>query len=372
MASVIRPCYRRLPRNRKGTRVFHLLLAACLTDAPTICAERLLPAADAPERADCERKAAPIARDWLARHPGLKGGIARCVESADLPDLPVSEIADGVHVHQGAVGQATPGNRGRIANLGFVIGDSVAVIDAGGSRAEGEALYAAIRKLTDRPISHLVLTHMHPDHILGAEVFAEAGATIIASASPPEAIARRSEGWMFSVPDQIGQQAFLGTRIAPVDQRIDTPVEISLGSTSLTAMPQPSAHSDTDLLVCDSDSGVVFAGDLVFRGLTPALDGSLQGWLDWMETRPDDADTGPIVPGHGPLAATWDEALAPGRQYLQALHDSTHKAIAGGMSLPQAIPVIVAMMRPWSEGWADFSTTTARNAASAYAQAAKE
>lgn len=358
--------------------MFHLILITCLSAAPDDCTPRLLPAGDAPDAAACEAGAAPVARDWITRHPGLQARGRSCVPTGALPALNVSEPARGVHVHQGVMAQISPQNQGRIANLSFVVGDSVAVIDAGGSRAEGEALYAAIRRVTDRPVSHLILTHMHPDHILGAEVFSEAGASIVADARLPEAVARRAEAWMVSIPAQIGRNAFAGTRIVAPDRLVSAPTEIDLGATRLQVQPQPSAHTDSDLTVFDSRSGTFFAGDLIFRGLTPSLDGSLTGWLDWIAAgppRPPPNLIAPdlivptlIVPGHGPVTDSWDDATAPERIYLTALAETTRRAISGGMALSRAIPAITAMMQPYSEGWADFDGTTARNAATAYAQ----
>lgn len=353
--------------------MFHLILTACLAAQPGTCDGRLLPAGDAPTRAGCESAAAPIARDWLARHPDLvaadpaHGGGARCVTTPELPALTVQEIAPGIHVHQGAMDQLSPQNRGRIANSAFVIGDTVAVIDSGGSRAEGEALYAAIRQITDRPVSHLILTHMHPDHILGAEVFAEAGATIVAHARLAPAVALRADAWMISVPRQIGAQNFAGTRIAPVDHPVAAPETLSLGGRALRLVPAPPAHTDSDLTVLDQDSGTLFTGDLVFLGLTPSLDGSLAGWLDWLD-RPPDPLPSRIVPGHGPVTAHWADATAPERHYLTALRDATRQAIARGLALSSAVPAIVGAMLPVSEGWADFQAITARNAATAFAE----
>ncbi|RQP06401.1 MAG: quinoprotein relay system zinc metallohydrolase 2 [Paracoccus sp. BP8] len=348
--------------------MFHLVLAACLAAQPATCQPRLLPAGDAPTREECEARAAPIARDWLARHPELTGSDgARCVETAALPALTVQEVAPGVHVHQGAMAQISPQNRGRIANLSFVIGETVAVIDAGGSRAEGEALYAAIRQVTDRPVSHVILTHMHPDHILGAEVFSEAGAAVVADARLPEAVARRADSWMASVPRQIGAANFAGTRIASVDQTVEATQTLSLGDRQLRLTPVPSAHTGSDMTVLDEETATLFAGDLVFLGLTPSLDGSLAGWLDWIGRKPD-PEPALIVPGHGPVVESWDEAVTPQRHYLTALRDATREAIGAGLPLSRAIPAIVAAMQPVSEGWADFRATTARNAAAAYTQ----
>ncbi len=349
--------------------MFHLILAACLASAPDICEPRLLPAGDAPTRKDCEMRAGPIATDWLARHPGLiRGGKARCVETAELPALETVQIAPDIHVHQGAMAQLSPQNRGRIANLSFVVGDDrVAVIDAGGSRAEGEALYAAIRRVTDKPVRYLILTHMHPDHILGAEVFSEAGAVILADPRLPDAVAQRASTWMVSIPEQIGAAAFAGTRIATVDHRIDEPQALDLGGRSLHLVPVPSAHTDTDMIVLDDSSGTLFAGDLIALGLTPSLDGALGGWLNWLAT-PIEPMPERVVPGHGPVMDSYDAAVAPARDYLMALRDATRAALDAGQPLSRAIPAITAAMQPARGAWADFDATTARNAAAAYAE----
>ena len=349
--------------------MFHLILAACLASAPETCEPRLLPAGEARAREDCEMRAGPIAADWLARHPDLIAGAKpRCVETTELPALDMPEIAPGVHVHQGEMAQLSPQNRGQIANLSFVIGkDTVAVIDAGGSRAEGEALYAAIRRVTDKPVRHLILTHMHPDHILGAEVFSEAGAAILADARLPDAVAQRAPTWMVSIPEQIGAAAFAGTRIAAIDHRIEAPQTVALGGRSLHLRPVATAHTDTDMTVFDDGSATLFAGDLIAMGLTPSLDGSLKGWLGWLDTVPDPLPDR-IVPGQGPVMDSRDKAIAPTRAYLGALRDAARAALDAGQPLSQAIPAIVAAMQPISAGWADFDATTARNASAAYAE----
>lgn len=348
--------------------MFHLMVMACLADAPEICREVLLPAADAAEQTACAQRGDAVARDWIARHADLTLGAVECRPTERLPALPVTELTRGVYVAQGAPEQLSAANGGRIANLSFVIADTVAVIDTGTTRAEAEALYGAIRRITDRPIGPVILTHMHPDHIMGAELFSEAGGRIIADSRLPDAVARRADTWMQTVPRQIGREAFLGTRIVAPDQTIDRATDLALGATVLTLTPQPSAHTDSDLTVFDARSATLFTGDLIFRGLTPVIDGSLSGWLAWLGAGPPMPQPRWIVPGHGAPSKSWADATGPETRYLTELRAAVGRALTDGMALSQAIPAIVTMMAPDGPGWADFAPTTARNAATAFSQ----
>lgn len=352
--------------------MYHILLTACLVNFPEICESRLLPAGDAPTLSACLAGADNVTTEWLTRHPDLSGTGQDCVPTQGLTALDLTTIAEGVFLHPGAPGQISVQNRGRIANLGVVIGDSIAVIDPGASRAEGEALYAAIRQRSDRPISHVILTHMHPDHVLGAEVFAEAGALVTANARLPDALALRADSWLRSIPEQIGAGALAGSRFAPVDLAVAAPQVVDLGRRQLILTPVPPAHTDNDMTVLDETTGVLFTGDLIFRGLTPSIDGSLAGWLDWIELGPKTAPNGALpqlfVPGHGPVARDWQDAVAPLRRYLERLRDSTRDQIASGAALSAAIPATVAAMQDLAPEWLDFDAVTARNAATAYAE----
>lgn len=332
---------------------------------------RLLPAADAPSRRDCLAIGHDVAKDWAVRHRMFPQQI-ECVSTEDLVALDVTEIADGVFVHFGSEGPMTPENQGRIANLAFVVGDTVAVIDAGVSAAQGQALYAAIRQHTDRPISHLVLTHMHPDHVFGAEIFAEAGASIVANAKLAEGLAMRAETWMQTLPPQIGPGVLTGTAPAPIDRGIDKPTKIDLGRRALWLTPVPTAHTDNDLTILDDLTQTLFIGDLVQSGLTPSIDGSLLGWLAWLESgpAPEQGQIAPklYVPGHGKIFTEWSQGSAATHTYLSALRDTVEKLVQNGTALSAAVPQTVFAMQPLAAQWMDLDAVTARNAATAYSE----
>ena len=72
---------------------------------------------------------------------------------ADTPAPVPVEVAHGVYALMGQDGEIAPGNRGRIANIAFVVGPrGVVVVDSGVSFRHGDAIIAAVARVTRQPI----------------------------------------------------------------------------------------------------------------------------------------------------------------------------------------------------------------------------
>src|SRR6266581_5874172 len=68
-----------------------------------------------------------------------------------------------------------------ISNVLYVITDrSVVVIDTTESPKAAAASFAEFRKVSTLPVSHIIYTHFHGDHVRGASVFHTANTKIIA------------------------------------------------------------------------------------------------------------------------------------------------------------------------------------------------
>lgn len=346
--------------------MFQLIFPACLAASSGVCAPIVLAEGEARDQAGCEAGAARIAARWLAERPDLRAGPPECRATESLPALALREIAPGVHVHEGEPVQLEDSAAGRIANLGVIVGTaSVAVVDAGVSRQQGQELFAAIRRLTSLPVSHVILTHMHPDHVLGASVFREAGAEVVGHAALPMALQARAETYLDALARLYPAAAMLGTEVVQPDRTVAEELLLDLGDRRLRLRAAPVAHTDNDLTVFDEATGTFFAGDLVFRDLTPVIDGSLAGWLAWMATPPDPAPQ-MVVPGHGPVSADWHEATAPQGDFLKALAGTTRARIAAGIAMSDAVPLIVSDLKDMAESWNAFPETAARDATAAY------
>lgn len=267
---------------------------------------------------------------------GLAGALLPLPPLHASPALPdCVEVAPGLWVMPGRMEEASAANLDAIGNTGFISGaEATAVIDPGGSFAHGQWLRRAIVARGAPPIRHLVLTHMHPDHVMGAAAFADLQPEVIGHARLPEALAQRGSFYAAMLEREMGAAAAGSGALAPTRLVTDR-VELDLGGRVLELRAHPPAHTDNDLSLRDRATGTLWLSDLLFVDRIPALDGDLQGWLRLLaELQQEPAQR--AIPGHGPPSVPWPEAAAPLLAYLAALRDGTRAAIAAGLGLAEA------------------------------------
>lgn len=192
--------------------------------------------------------------------------------------------------------------------VGLVWGRAGALlVDTGTTLREAAAIDADVRLLARRPVSHIVLTHKHFDHVLGSSLFA--GAHVHCA---PEVAEHLS-----SATDQLRADALRhGARPAEVDAAIAAlrppssgayDAAIDLGGRAVTIAYLGRGHTASDLVVIapgtdEGERAVVFAGDLVEESADPAIDADsdVAAWPATLDRLL--AVGGPdaiYVPGHG-------------------------------------------------------------------------
>jgi quinoprotein relay system zinc metallohydrolase 2 len=280
----------------------------------------------------------------LSRRRALHGMGAICLavaaRRARAADdyLHTQEVAHGIHIRRGVDEDATAANGDAIANSGFIVGGrSVAVIDPGGSLRDGMRLRACIRRVTSLPIRHVVMSHVHPDHIFGAGAFEADRPQFVGHARLPNAMAQRGEYYRKTLESILGKGS-AGPLIVPTHLVVERD-RIDLGGRVLLLTAHGVAHSDCDLSVFDSSSGTLLPADLLFVERVPSLDGHLRGWQGEL-TALKALRAQRAVPGHGPVSVSWPAGAADVERYLDVLLRETRVALKQGLDIGAAVAVV--------------------------------
>ena len=278
--------------------------------------------------------------------------------------IQLKPVAQGIYVYTGPHDDASDSNLGAVGNLAIVIGgESVALIDSGGSLAFGLQLRAALEEITDLPVSHVINTHVHPDHLLGNGAFAGPTVEFVGHRRLGAALAARAAFYLEAGARNIGPE-FAGTEVIGPTLEVADSIHINLGGRILRVTAHATAHTDNDLTVYDRRTRTLFAGDLVFIERLPIVDGSLKGWLAVM----DDLRAVPavrVVPGHGPASARWPAALHAQERYLQAVLRDVRVEIAAGGTIENAISWAASEERT---KWARFAEDHPRNVTASFTE----
>ena len=262
--------------------------------------------------------------------------VTLCVIAAQAAPLPVTEIAPGVFVHQGAHEDFGEGYHGDIANIGFVIGrDAIAVIDTGGSLRIGQSLREAIRARSSLPIRYVINTHVHSDHIFDNAAFEQDQPQFIGHQKLARAMRARAGSYQANLKTMLGAAAE-GSRIVLPTREVVSEMQLDLGGRKLQLRAWLPAHTDHDLTVFDEQSSSLWMGDLLFVERTPTIDGDVKGWIAAIATL-EAMPASRAIPGHGPVVTDKAEFLQRQRRYLQQLVDDIRRGIAAGLPMQQVV-----------------------------------
>lgn len=264
-------------------------------------------------------------------------------------------MSEHVYYVMGKAGIATD-NEGFISNAGFVVtDDGVVVFDALGTPSLAAALLERIRKITDKPIKYVVMSHYHADHIYGLQVFKEAGATIYAPEGSveyiySEAAANRLEERQLSLSPWVNDN----TEIVAPDVIVDGSQKLSLGGIDFTINYLGKAHSDGDLAMLVVQDRVLFSGDIIFEGRIPFVgNADTKHWLKTL-TELETGGLAALIPGHGPASTKPASTISLTRRYLAFLRENIGDAVEELYTFDEAFDEI---------DWSEFENVPAFDAA---------
>ena len=240
-------------------------------------------------------------------------------------------IADGIWLVRGTDAPIAFANGGAIANCVILkVDGGAALFDCGPSLGFGAALAALARTVTGGPVRRVFISHLHPDHALGAAAFDPA---IVAALPATRAELERGGNGFADAMYRLLADWMRGTAVTLPGQVI-APGPLVIGGRSLTALAL-TGHSRGDLALIDEATGTLLAGDLVFHDRAPATpDADLAEWrkcLALLAATPHRL----LVPGHGPLDRDGN-AIAQTRDWLDWLEAALEAAVARGLDMTEA------------------------------------
>ncbi len=239
------------------------------------------------------------------------------------------------------------------ANAGFVIGpDGVAVIDTFENVAAAQTLLDKIRKKTNLPIRFVVNTHYHLDHVAGNNIFAAAGATVLAQENV-RAWERTENAKFFGPKITAAQKEEVASLGLPSITYKDG-VTLYLGARRLVVRSLP-GHTGGDSVIYDPDANVVFCGDLFWNHTLPNLiDASTKPWVSTLDTLLADYPTATFVPGHGNEPGHAQD-VRDFRGYLVDLRAAIQKAQADGKSGDALVDAVLPQLQQKYGSWNFFA-----------------
>jgi glyoxylase-like metal-dependent hydrolase (beta-lactamase superfamily II) len=266
-------------------------------------------------------------------------------QDPDTTPLPCYKIAKDTYFFFGNIAEVDGINRGYNGNAGFVVTqDGVLVVDALGTPALARRMIASIRKVTQKPIRYLVITHAHPDHFYGASAFAAIPDLKVISH-------QGTEDYVYSSTIERSvayRKVFLPREMK--DFRAVVPdiligggnpshISLNFGGKTFEIYDVGHHHSHGDLLMWQKEDRILWISDLAFNGrVTYIGDGDLpeiDAMQDWMTKQFPDVVL--MVPGHGaPQTAPFD-MVEKTRRYVDSLTAKMRDAIKQGQSLQEAV-----------------------------------
>ena len=259
-------------------------------------------------------------------------------------------------------------------NTGVVIGDeSVMIIEAQATPRLARKVIDCVRGVTDKPISHLVLTHYHAVRVLGASAYG-AREVIMSDTARAMVAERGQEDW----DSEFGRfpRLFQGHEEIPgltwPTTTFSDAMTVYLGERRVDIMHLGRAHTAGDAVVWVPDQEVMFSGDIVeYHSACYCGDGHFE---DWAETMANIAAFEPksIAPGRGDALVGREmvaDAIANTEDFVRSTYKPVEKVVGRGGTLKEAWDAVRSECDPKFSTYAIYEHCLPFNVARAYDEA---
>ncbi|MAW87513.1 MAG: MBL fold metallo-hydrolase [Phyllobacteriaceae bacterium] len=259
-------------------------------------------------------------------------------------------------------------------NSGVIIGDdSVMIVEAQATPRLANKVIEKVREVTDKPITHVVLTHYHAVRVLGASAFG-AQQVIMSDTARAMVVERGQEDWDSEF--QRFPRLFEGHESIPgltwPTTTFSDSMTVYLGNRRVDIMHLGRAHTAGDAVIHVPDENVMFTGDIVeYHSACYCGDGHFNDWgytLDAIKSFDVDA----IAPGRGDALvgkAMVEKAIENTRDFVESTYRPAARVAARGGTLKDAWDAVRAECDPKFADYAIYEHCLPFNVARAYDEA---
>lgn len=259
-------------------------------------------------------------------------------------------------------------------NSGVIIGDdSVMIVEAQATPRLANKVIEKVREVTDKPISHVVLTHYHAVRVLGASAF-NAPQIIMSEKARAMVNERGQEDWDSEF--QRFPRLFEGHESIPgltyPTTTFNGKMSVYLGNRRVDIMQLGRAHTAGDAVIHVPDANVMFTGDIVeYHSACYCGDGHFNDWAGTLENiRKFDLDA--IAPGRGDALIGKDmvnAALDSTADFVRSTYRPAAQVALRGGTLKEAWDAVRAECDPKFSDYAIYEHCLPFNVARAYDEA---
>ncbi len=258
-------------------------------------------------------------------------------------------------------------------NSGVIIGDeSVMIVEAQATPRLARKVIDCVRSVTDKPISHLVMTHYHAVRVLGASAYG-VDQIIMSDIARSMVVERGQEDWdsefarfprLFEGHEEIPGLTWPTTTFTEA-------MTVYLGNRRVDIFLPGRAHTAGDAAIWVPDEEVMFTGDIVeYHSACYCGDGHFADWGDTLDVIAGFQPRA-IAPGRGDALIGEDVelAIASTRDFVQSTYDPVARVAARGGSLKEAMAACRAVCDPKFSDFAIYEHCLPFNVARAYDEA---
>ena len=259
-------------------------------------------------------------------------------------------------------------------NTGVIVGDDGCIVfDAQATPAMANSVIERVRKVTDKPIKYVVLSHYHAVRVLGASAYH--AQNIVASQETYRLIEERGQqDWdsEYGRFPRLFQDAESIPGLTWPTLAFESEMTLWLGKRQVKLMHLGAGHTSGDIVAWVPDAGVMFTGDLVeYHSACYCGDALLR---EWPETLSEIRAFAPkaIAPGRGDAlvgTATCNEAIAMTRDFVTSLYGAAEMSVARGRTLKENMAATREVMDPKFASFAIYEHCLPFNVSRAYDEA---